>query len=74
MGCIILYQLYCQEGLVNILDPNSPPMNKVTRFIYFLFIYAYLFFLISSIYLTCLVLHVIFTFDTNYMHTRTIIW
>jgi hypothetical protein len=33
-------------GLVNTLDPNSPPMTKVIRFIVFLvFRYAYLFFL-----------------------------
>jgi hypothetical protein len=32
------------SGLVNTLDPNSPPMTKVTRFIAFLiFRYVYLF-------------------------------
>jgi hypothetical protein len=34
------------SGLVNTLDPKSPPMTKVTRFIVFLvFRYAYLFYL-----------------------------
>jgi hypothetical protein len=74
MGCIILDQVYCQVGLVNTLDPNFPPMTKVTRFIVFPFLDMRIYFLVSSFYLTCLVLHVIFTFYSNYMHTRTIIW
>jgi hypothetical protein len=47
---------------VNILDPNFPTMTKVTRFFVFLvFRYAYLFTL-YLVYLSCLVLHLIFTF------------
>jgi hypothetical protein len=36
MGYIILDQVYCQSESVNILDPNFPPITKVTRFIVFL--------------------------------------
>jgi hypothetical protein len=50
------------SGLVNILDPNFPPMTKVTRFIVFLvFRYAYLF-ILHLVYLSCLVLQLVFTF------------
>jgi hypothetical protein len=50
------------SGLVNILDPNSLSMTKVIRFIVFpCFLDMYIYFLISSFYLTCLVLHVVFT-------------
>jgi hypothetical protein len=44
MGYIISDQVELPSGLVKILDPNFPPMTKVTRFIVFLiFRYAYLF-------------------------------
>jgi hypothetical protein len=56
------------------LDPNYPPMTKVTRFIVFLVLDMRIYFLISRFYLTCLVLHMIFTFDYSCMHTRSIIW
>jgi hypothetical protein len=50
------------SGLVNILDSNFPPMTKVTRFIVFLvFRYAYLF-ILHLVYLSCLVLHLVFIF------------
>jgi hypothetical protein len=50
------------SGLVNILDPNFPPMTKVTRFIVFLvFRYAYIF-ILHLVYLSCLVLQLVFTF------------
>jgi hypothetical protein len=62
MGYIILDQVYLPSGLVNTLDPNFPPITKVTRFIIFLvFRYAYLFSL-CLVYLSCLVLHFVFTF------------
>jgi hypothetical protein len=51
------------SGLVNTLDPNSPPMTKVTRFIVFLVLDMCIYFSVSRFYLTCLVLHMIFTFD-----------
>jgi hypothetical protein len=51
------------SGLVNTLDPISPHMSKVTKFITFLFLDMCIYFLISSVYLTCLVLHVVLTFD-----------
>jgi hypothetical protein len=48
------------SGLVNILDPNFPLMTKVTRFIVFLvFRYAYLF-ILHLVYLSCLVLQLVF--------------
>jgi hypothetical protein len=48
--------------LVKILDPNFPPMTKVTRFIVFIvFRYTYLF-ILYLVYLSCLVLHLVFTF------------
>jgi hypothetical protein len=38
------------SGLVKTLDPNFPPMTKVTSFIIFLvFRYVYLFYLLSSL-------------------------
>jgi hypothetical protein len=49
------------SGLEKILDPNFPPMTKVTRFIVFLFRYTYLFTL-YLVYLSCLVLLLVFTF------------
>jgi hypothetical protein len=50
------------SGLVNILDPNFPLMTKVTRFIVFLvFRYAYLF-ILHLVYLSCLVLQLVFNF------------
>ena len=56
------------SGLVKILDPNFPPMTKVTRFIvYLVFRYAYLFTL-YLVYLSCLVLHLLFTFVLNYAY------
>jgi hypothetical protein len=63
MGYIILDQVYCQVGLVNILDPNSPPMTKVTRSVVFLVLDTCIYFLASSSYLSYLVLHLVFTFD-----------
>jgi hypothetical protein len=48
------------SGLVNTLDPNSPPMTKVIRFIVFLVLDMHIYFSVSRFYLTCLVLHVIF--------------
>jgi hypothetical protein len=51
------------SGLVNTLDRNSPPMTKVTRFsVYILFLDMRIYFLVSSFYLSCLVLHVVFFF------------
>jgi hypothetical protein len=51
------------SGLVNTLDPNSPPMTKVTRFIvFFIHLDMRIYFLVSSFYLSCLVLHVVFFF------------
>jgi Ca2+/Na+ antiporter len=61
------------SGLMNTLDPNSPPMTKVTRFIVF-FLDMRIYFLVSSFYLTCIVLHVIFALDINCMHNRSITW
>ena len=56
------------SGLVKILDPNFPPMTKVTRFIVSLvFRYAYLFTL-YLVYLSCPVLHLLFTFVLNYAY------
>jgi hypothetical protein len=50
MGYIIVDQVYLPSGLVKILDPNFPPMSKVTSFIVSLvFRYAYLFTFISSL-------------------------
>jgi hypothetical protein len=50
MGYIILDQDYLPSGLVKILDPNFPPMTKVTRFIVSpVFRYAYLSTFISSL-------------------------
>jgi hypothetical protein len=37
MGYIISDQVYLPSGLVKTLDPNFPPMTKVTRFAVFLF-------------------------------------
>jgi hypothetical protein len=57
MGYIILDQVLLPSGLVKILDPNFPPMTKVTRFIVFLVLrYVYLFTLYLD-YFSCLVLH-----------------
>jgi hypothetical protein len=68
MGYIILDQVYLPSGLMKILDPNFPPMTKVTRFIVFLvFRYAYLF-IVYLVYLSCLVLHLLFTFVLNYAY------
>jgi hypothetical protein len=50
------------SGLVKILDPESPHMTQVTRFIAFSLDMC-IYFLISSFYFTCLVLHVVFNFD-----------
>jgi hypothetical protein len=62
MGYIILDQDYLPSGLVKILDPNFPPMTKVTRFIVSLaFRYVYLF-ILYLVYLSCLVLYLLFTF------------
>jgi hypothetical protein len=62
MGYIISDQVYLPSGLVKILDPNFPPMTKVTRFTVFLvFRYACLFTL-YLVYLSCPVLHLVFTF------------
>jgi hypothetical protein len=48
--------------LVKILDPNFPPMTKVTRFATFLnFRYVYLF-TVYLVYPSCLVLQFVFTF------------
>jgi hypothetical protein len=56
------------SGLLKILDPNFPPMTKVTRFIVSLvFRYAYLFTL-YLVYLSCLVFHLLFTFVLNYAY------
>ena len=56
------------SGLVKILDPNFPPMTKVTRVIVSLvFGYAYLF-TFYLVYLSCLVLHLLFTFVLNYAY------
>jgi hypothetical protein len=63
MGYIISDQVELPSGSVKILDPNFPPMTKVTRFIVFLiFRYAYLFSCIYF-YLPCLVFHLIFALD-----------
>jgi hypothetical protein len=51
------------SGLVNTLDPNSPPMTKVTRFIIFFVLDMRIYFLVSSLYLSYLVLQLVFTFD-----------
>jgi hypothetical protein len=62
MGYIILDKVYLPSGLVKILDPNFPPMTKITSFIASLvFRYAYLF-ILYLVYLSCLVLHLSFTF------------
>jgi hypothetical protein len=50
------------SGLVKNLDPNSPPIAQVTRFIAFSFD-MHIYFLVSSFYLTYIVLYVVFTFD-----------
>jgi hypothetical protein len=62
------------SGLVYTLDPNSPPMTKVTRFIVFRVLDMHIYFPVSRFYISCLVLHVIFTLDFSCMHTRSIIW
>jgi hypothetical protein len=36
------------SGLVNTLDPNSPPMTKVTRFIIFPFLDMRIYWFVSS--------------------------
>jgi hypothetical protein len=50
------------SGLVKILDPNFPPMTKVTRFIVpLVFRYAYLF-SVYLVYPSCLVSYLVLTF------------
>jgi hypothetical protein len=45
------------------LDPNSPPMTKVTKFIVFLILDMHIYFLVSSFDLSYLVLQLVFTFN-----------
>jgi hypothetical protein len=69
LGCISWNTSYwikfIAKWVVKILDPNFPPMTKVTRFtLIIVFRYAYLFTL-HLVYLSCLVLQLIFYLCLN---------
>jgi hypothetical protein len=78
LGCISWDASYWIKSIAKWVSayfgPKFPPMTKVTRFIAFPFLDMCIYFSISSFYLSYLVLHLVFTFDHKYMHTRLIIW
>jgi hypothetical protein len=62
LGCISWDTSYWIKFIAKWVSEYIPPMAKVTRFIVFLvFRYAYLF-ILHLVYLSCLVLQLIFTF------------